>query len=257
MHDVTPRRVSRNLTADRTLHVLGLFTESRSVITIDDVVVDLGISRATAYRYMQSLVRERYLESTPDGSLRLGAKVFDLARSARREYTLSALATPAMRALAAKYNQVVLLTTLIDDEVVCLEREGWQTHLTYEPGVRLPVNAGASALVLLAWKPPEELDALLRRPLGYFNRRSIVDKSLLRDALSRIRSDESAVTVSDVDEDAVGVAVPVMSGGQVIAGLSLVSPVSRLAAVDLSGIRGDLRQAATAVAGKHQLAHTL
>lgn len=260
MHDVSARRVSRNLTSDRTLRILGLFTVERTSITTDDLLTELGMSRATAYRYIQSLVREGFLESAPDGSLRLGGRVFDLARVARRGYTLPALAAPIMESLAAEHREVVLLTSLMNDSVACLERTGWQTrveHITYEPGVAMPLNAGASALVLLAWKPDDEIETLLRRPLGYFNSHTIVDRAEIRKSLKEIRSSGTAITVSDVDEDAVGVAVPVVSGGQVVAGLSLVAPHVTFNTARLRRAEADLRAAAEAIARKHAHAHTL
>ncbi|GAA1705957.1 hypothetical protein GCM10009808_24930 [Microbacterium sediminicola] len=119
------------------------------------------------------------------------------------------------------------------------------------------MNAGASALVLLAWKRKDELDNLLRRPLGYFSPHTLTDRDAIRQSLDRIRTAGSALTVSDVDEDAVGIAVPVVASGEVVAGLSLVAPRANMGSAQLHRAQADLRVAASSIAEKYSLAHTL
>jgi DNA-binding IclR family transcriptional regulator len=66
------------------------------------------------------------------------------------------MAIPVMREIAAEFHETVLLTKRLGSAIICLEREEWPgqyVRLSYERGSRLSLNAGASALVLLAWLP--------------------------------------------------------------------------------------------------------
>ncbi|MCC8929766.1 IclR family transcriptional regulator [Rhodococcus sp. I2R] len=218
----------RNSTADRALVILGLFTEDRLQISANDVAEALGSARSTAYRYLQTLVAASFLEEAPGGGFRLGIGVLELARLARRGYGLTAIAQPVMRALADEVGETVLLTRLVDDTVVCIERcEGAKqlVRLSYERGSRLPINAGASALTLLAWLPEKEIRELLgRHGLQRFTERTLTDVDVLVQRLAEIRSAGYGMTVAEVDPDATGIAAPIFDdSGAVAAALSIVA----------------------------------
>lgn len=148
----------RNSTADRALDILLLFADDRLALTAGEVATHLGVARSTAYRYLQSLTSNGFLTENEDGGpgFRLGPRVLDLARLARKGVGLSGLARPVMRDLVRRTGHPALLTRRAGPAVVCLEREeaGHTLRLSYERGQVLPVNAGAAALVLLAWAPP-------------------------------------------------------------------------------------------------------
>ena len=173
----------RNSTADRALTILGLFAEDRLQVSAVEVAEALGCARSTAYRYLQTLVSSSFLEEAPGGGFRLGLRVLELARLARRGYGLTETALPLMRALAAEVGETVLLTRRVDDAVVCIERcegPGQLIRLSYERGSRLPINAGASALVLLAWLPEAQVRELLgRHRLQRFTENTLTDLDAL------------------------------------------------------------------------------
>lgn len=218
----------RNSTADRTLTILGLFTDDRLHINAADVADTLGCARSTAYRYLQTLVSTSFLEESPGGGFRLGIRVMELARLARRGYGLTDIALPVMRALAEELGETVLLTRRVNDAVVCIERCEGSTQLirlSYERGTRLPINAGASALALLAWLPDDQTRALLEKePLQRFTDNTLTDVDELAARLAEIRGNGYSVTTAEVDPDAIGVAAPIFGDtGTVTAALSVVA----------------------------------
>jgi DNA-binding IclR family transcriptional regulator len=223
----------RNSTADRALDILGMFTEQRLVISGVEVAERIGTSRSTAYRYLQSLVSTRFLEEAPGGGFRLGLRVLELARLARRSYGLSEIAVPVMQHLATQIQESVLLTRRVGDLVVCLERAESVAHpvrISYERGSTLPVNAGASALVLLAWADPAEARATLERGhLGAFTEATLTDVGALMARLAEIRGLGYSVARGEVDRDVVGIASPIRDGvGDVTAAISVAALASRV-----------------------------
>lgn len=218
----------RNSTADRALTILGLFDDGRLHLSANEVAEALGCARSTAYRYLQTLVASAFLEEAPEGGFRLGIRVMELARLARRSYGLTDIALPVMRALADEVGETVLLTRRVDDAVVCIERcegSGQLIRLSYERGSRLPINAGASALTLLAWLPEEQIRELLsRQRLQQFTENTLTDIDDLLVHLRKIRDAGYGVTVAEVDPDAMGIAAPVFDDvGSVAAALSIVA----------------------------------
>lgn len=245
----------RNSTADRALTILDLFSDERLTVSATQVVAALECSRSTAYRYLQTLVSTSFLEEAPGGGFRLGVRVMELSRLARRGYGLTEIALPVMRELAARVHETVLLTRLVDEAVVCVERcEGSRqlVRISYERGSRLPTNAGASALVLMAWLPEAEARELLSRaPQQRFTKATVTEVDALLARLAEIRRRGVAVSIGEVDPDAAGIAAPIFTEtGSVQAGLSVVVMRRDLPRVRLRSLIGDVQHAAEQLTGQ-------
>jgi DNA-binding IclR family transcriptional regulator len=245
----------RNSTADRALDILGIFTDDRAVVSGAEVADHLGTSRSTAYRYLQSLVTRRFLEEAPGGGFRLGLRVLELARVARRAYGLSDVAVPVMQRLATQAQESVLLTRRSGDLVVCLDRAESVAHpvrISYERGSVLQVNAGASALVLLAWVDPTEIRALLERAhLSSFTGATLTDVDALMTRLGQIRRSGYSVTRGELDSDVLGIAAPIRDdSGAVVAAVSVAAVASRVPRARQPEVVAAVRAAATEISDR-------
>jgi DNA-binding IclR family transcriptional regulator len=189
------------------------------------------MSRSTTYRYLQSLRAAGFLEEEA-ARYRLGPRIFRLARIARKGLGLSEVAAPVLRRMVSETGETVLLTRRSANQVICLEREesSRNLRLSYERGQVLPVHAGASALVLLAWLDDDVLDrALGSGPLVRFTDKTTTDPQVLRARLGEIRRQGYIVTYGERDPGVVAVAAPIFGRpDQVIAGLTVVMPQHRL-----------------------------
>jgi DNA-binding IclR family transcriptional regulator len=241
----------RNSTADRAIDVLLLFDDQRPVLSAVDVSSKLAMPRSTTYRYLQSLRSYGLVEDDTSGGFRLGPRVLQLARVARRGLGLPEIALPFMRELAERTGEAVILTRRSDQQVVCVERveSRHRIRLTYERGTVLPPHAGASAKVLLAWLPEAELDEVLRRTkLTRYTERTVTDPKALRRELASIRKAGFAVSYGEVDPGVRGVAAPIRGAeGQAVAGLSTVGPAFRLDDASLPEVVEATRASAEAI----------
>ncbi|MFD4604622.1 IclR family transcriptional regulator [Streptomyces sp. NPDC058464] len=229
----SPSYRERNSTADRALDILMMFSDTQLVISGSAVAERLGVARSTAYRYLQSLVSSRFLEEAPGGGFRLGLRVLEIGRLARRSYGLSEIALPAMTELAADVHETVLLTRRTGELVVCVDRAEASeraVRISYERGTTLPLNAGASALVLLAWTPEDEARRLLEAAdLERFTPATLTDVNTLMDRLTHIRRAGYSVTRGELDADVTGVAAPIRDDKQrVVAAVSIAALASRV-----------------------------
>ena len=223
----------RNSTADRALDILLMFTDAQPVMSGNAIAEHLGVARSTAYRYLQSLVNTRFLEEAPGGGFRLGLRILEIARVARRSYGLSEVALPAMTMLSEQAQETVLLTRRSGDLVVCVDRVEVETRpvrISYERGSSLPLNAGASALALLAWSPTAAVRTLLSNArLQKFTPATLTSIDALMHRLAEIRQKGFAVTRGELDADVLGIAAPITDeGGQVVAAVSVAALASRV-----------------------------
>lgn len=239
----------RNSTADRALTILEMFSDTQPSISALDVADSLSVARSTAYRYLESLVSRGYLEESPGGGFRLGIMVLKLARVARSGFGLSEVALPRMRELCSEFGQTVVLTRRAGASVVCLERElpsGQLLRISYERGSQLPLTAGASALVLLAWLRESEVRELLssnNRP--QFTERTLTGVDELVTRLTQIRALGYSISHGEVDPDVLGIACPLFDHRhEVVAGLSIIGLGSRISQQEREQMIAALRAAA-------------
>lgn len=223
----------RNSTAERALDILLLFDDTKLVISGAEVATSLSVARSTAYRYLQSLTGAGFLEESqsPPG-YRLGPRVLELARLARKGVGLSSVAREPMLQLCSTTGESVLLTRRSGAWVVCLELEEspHPVRLSYERGHVLPVNAGAAAQVLLAWEAPEVVDSVLDSvELRRFTESTLTDRPAIKARLEQIRQQGFAVSRGELDDNVVGVAAPIRDArDRVVAAVSIAALASRL-----------------------------
>ncbi|MFF3504955.1 IclR family transcriptional regulator [Streptomyces sp. NPDC003247] len=248
----------RNSTADRALDILNLFSDGRLSLSGQDVAKELGTARSTAYRYVQSLTAGGFLEEDPRGGFRLGPRILELSRLARRAYGLSEVALPVMDDLRDRTGETVLLTRRVGGNAICLERSeaDHPARISYERGSVLPINAGASALVLLAWLPTEEAEKLLsREPLTRFTPNTPTDVKELSARLDRIREEGHCVSRGELDDNILGIAAPLRDAhGSVTAAISIAALERRVPAERLPDVLDMVRDAARRISETLQLA---
>ncbi|MET9910857.1 IclR family transcriptional regulator C-terminal domain-containing protein, partial [Streptomyces sp. NPDC006476] len=89
-------------------------------------------------------------------------------------------------------------------------------------GSALPINAGASALVLLAWSPDEVRRVLEVAELRRFTAATLTDVDALMERIGRIRRLGHSITRGELDPDVVGIAAPIRDENkQVVAAVSV------------------------------------
>lgn len=245
----------RNSTSDRTLDILAMFTDDRPRLTAGELAARLGTARSTAYRYLQALTAAGFVEEDPSGGFRLGMRIFELARVARRSHGFAELAGPVLGELAQATGETALLTRRHGNAVVCLDKreaDGRLLRISYERGTVLPPNAGASALILFAWDDPATLtDMLETTTLPQHTPATPVRPADISAILALVRDQGYLVSHGTLDPDAVGVAAPVRNeDGAVIAAVSVVALASRAAGERLSVLIDAVRGAAETLSSR-------
>lgn len=234
---MTPQPKRGNSTADRALQLLLLFNEEHPVFTAREIAEALGLSRSTAYRYLQRLGEVGLIDRGDGGAttFRIGPRILELARTARKGADLrdiASIALPMMRSLAKEAGETVLLCRRLGDHVVCLEcvEAAKPIRITYERGHVLPAHAGASAKVLLAWASQRAIDSVVSAGnLQKLTDATLIDPAKLRQDLTAIREAGYAISRGERDEGVLGVAAPVRgTDGEVVASVGIAALEHRL-----------------------------
>ena len=126
---------------------------------------ETGLSRATVYRVMQTLLDEGYAaRGTTEDRFILRLRVRELSEGFEDEHWISAVAKPALAALTAKILWPCDVATLEGTRMVIRDTTHRIAPLSIDHGMvgrRLPMLASTVGLAYLAFSPAAECEALL------------------------------------------------------------------------------------------------
>jgi len=238
---------------ERTFAILTLFDQQSPEWTTTEVARASGLPIPTAHRILATLRGHGYLvRDDQNKRFRLGWAAVDLGERARSAVDLARIAAPVLARLAEHTNETALLTGLNErrDRAVCLERveSSLELRLSIEPGRELPLHAGASQKVLLAFMPPAERDVILARPLEKLCRATITDPEFLRGHLDSIRSRGWGISFEENNVGVWGVALPIPDEHGSLTSIGLAGPTARFCRRELADSVRQLRLAAYEIA---------
>jgi DNA-binding IclR family transcriptional regulator len=137
-----------------------------------------------------------------------------------------------MRQLSKLGGETVILSVLSNGVAVCLERVESEKGIVFsmERGAHLPLHSGASAKILLAFLPDDEIRSFLKRNnLERYTDNTITAPEELWKNLMEIRRTGCAYSDQEVDVGARAVSAPIFNHeNRMIAGLCVAGPVQRL-----------------------------
>ncbi|GAA4831692.1 IclR family transcriptional regulator [Saccharopolyspora rosea] len=172
----------------RVAAVLGAFSASDRTLGVSELARRTGLPKSTVHRLTGELLEHRFLER--DGTaLRLGLRLFELGENVPRQRHLRDVALPHMADLRAATGQTVHLAVLDGTDVVYVQivRSENSPKMPSRIGGRLPAHATGVGKALLAFAPPESLEAVLARGLRPMGPRTVTSPAILRRQLGRIR----------------------------------------------------------------------
>jgi DNA-binding IclR family transcriptional regulator len=233
---------------DKMLGILGLFREGRAGVALDDVMALTQVSRATAYRYLQSLTEAGLLAPATGGAYGLGARVVELDRLMRKTDPLLIHSAVPARQLAAELHANVLLCSYYGDKVMCVDIV-WPNETVpqaYERGRPMPMFRGAMAKTILAHLSPYHL-----RNIQAWHADEIREAGLgetwqqFRANMAALRNAEVVITRAEVVEGLVGLGAPILNGeGRILGSLVLAIPTDRYEASSPAPFVASLRETA-------------
>jgi DNA-binding IclR family transcriptional regulator len=239
--------------AGRILDILLCFTPQRREWSVAELSAELGIHKSIVRRCVITLVSRGFLKQNPeDRRFRLGYAVFDLGALVLPGEEIRRVATPVMQELSRLTSTSVFLTMEEDGQAVCIGRvdSPGPLKVTFEVGRRSPLHAGASARVLLAHMPPEEVDRVIRNGLTRFTENTFVSGDLLLEELALTRQRGYALSFGELDPGVAALGVAVRGRiGEVVASLSVSGPSSDFTPGRIPELVEMTRRSAEAITG--------
>ena len=227
--DAKPARLSSVATAMR---LLKAFSEADVELGISALASRLGVAKSTAHRLAVTLVAERMLEQNPDnGRYRLGTALFRLGALVRQRMNVSNEGRPFLFELREQTNESVHLAILEGADIMYVYNLE-STHairMRSDIGVRKPAYCTAEGLAILAYRPQEVVDLVVRHGLKPRTPQTITDAKALHKALDAVRLRGCAIEDEQSEVGMRCIAAPIRDdAGSVVAAVGIAGPVSRL-----------------------------
>lgn len=214
----------------RGLAVITAFDADRPRQTLSEVSRATGLTRATARRFLHTLVELGYVD-TAGSVFWLTPRVLDLGYSYLSSMPLSELAQPHLEKLSARLDESSSVAVLDGSDIVYVGRVQVRRimNIGITIGTRFPAFATSMGRVLLAALPTEELDAhLAAADLQAFTPRSIADPQSLRAELATIGERGWAMVDQELEPGLRSIAAPIRDrDGRVVAALNVSTHAAR------------------------------
>jgi len=219
----------------RALRLIDALGASRGEVGIADLSKRVGLHVSTVHRLLATLVQQGFCRQNPEtGRYALGSKLYHLGEACLGQTDLRGLARPFLERLCRETGETANLVVLDGKEALYLDKVESPQNLRIfsRIGHRAPLYCTAVGKILLAFRPPDEGEALLGSgPFQPLTRHTSTSPARLRQELAQVRVQGFAVDKEECEEGAYCLAVPVRNAqGRIEAALSVSGPTVRLGA---------------------------
>ena len=207
----------------RGLTVIRAFDAEHVQMTLSEVSRRTGLTRATARRFLLTLVELGYVR-TDGRTFELTALVLQLGYSYLSGQSLPQLAQPVLEDLSRDISESTSASILDGNEIVYIARIHTRRLMTVgiSVGTRFPAYATSMGRVLLAGLPEDRFEKYLSAvALEPLTERTVTDPARLRELVAGVRKQGWAVVDQELEQGLRSVAVPVYDPqGRVAAALN-------------------------------------
>lgn len=215
----------------RALEILELLASNGGTGRITDIAREMGCSKNTTFRLLQTLQARGFVRQADDSSYELTFKLLKLGESVLRTTEIPDVARSYLQSLTQTLGETSTLAFLDGDEIIYIDRvHGNMPHITsYTIGSRAKARNTALGKAILAYSPTTVVEDILKQGLKANTAYTITDPDQFRAELEHIAQGNCAI---DNQENVLGircVAAPIFDRkGKVVAALSISGLAVRL-----------------------------
>ena len=216
----------------RGLVVIQAFTPQTPQMTISQLSVRTGLSRAAVRRCLYTLSKLGFAGAEDGQRYSLRPKMLTLANTYTASSTLATAAQPILERMSAAMGESFSVATMDGEDIVYIARTTVTRVMSVDLhiGSRLPAFCTSMGRVLLAYLPQDQLEQFLSRvTLTQYTPRTINSVDKLRLALRNVRRNGYALCDQELEIGLRSLAVPVYApNGRVVATVNISGNAPRM-----------------------------
>jgi DNA-binding IclR family transcriptional regulator len=239
-------------TVSRALALLTMLADAGGSVTVKQVSDSMQVPPSTAHRLLQLLRKEGFVDAAAGGQYDIGPQFYRVAARVVGGKSPTAVAQPAIEAIAETFNETVLFGLYLPTEgaLSFAARADGQQKLKYQIDMHQPLSLvwGASGKAVLAFLPADVIAAILAvEGLSPATGAQPPKAEALGAELAGIRARGWALSESEKLPDARGIAAPVFGPAGVIGCICLTSPMARMPHASTDAIGQEVARRAKAL----------
>ena len=221
----------------RGLIVIQAFTQQSPQMTISQLSLKTGLSRAAVRRCLYTLTKLGFAGAEDGSRYSLRPRMLTLSHTYTTSNTLSSAAQPILERMSAALRESFSVATLDGEDIVYVARTSVNRVMSVDLhiGSRLPAYCTSMGRVLLAYLPSELLENYLAKVvLTPYTTRTVNSIEKLRLHLRNIRRNGYAICDQEYEVGLRSLAVPVYSpSGRAVATINLSGNAQRMSVLDM------------------------
>ncbi len=197
---------------DKCFAILELLAQSDEPMGISDISGKLSLNKSTVFNIGHTLKDLNILENRRDGKFVFGTRFYVLANMAGKRSALIQTAHPFLETINEKTKLSAFLGLRSDCRALLVDKvdSAYGLKVSSEIGMHMPVLAGAGIKAMLSQLPDDGIEEVLARTeLRRYTPYSIVDKTVYREEVLRVRKEGVAYDREEYIEGMVAFAVPI------------------------------------------------
>lgn len=221
----------------RGLIVIQAFTQQNPQMTISQLSIRTGLSRAAVRRCLYTLTKLGFAGAEDGSRYSLRPRMLTLSHTYTASNTLSSAAQPILERMSASLRESFSVATLDGDDIVYVARSSVNRVMAVDLhiGSRLPAYCTSMGRILLAYLSPEQLEAYLARVvLTPHTTRTVTSIERLRLLLRNTRRNGYALCDQEYEVGLRSLAVPVFApNGRAVATINLSGNAPRISTLEM------------------------
>jgi IclR family pca regulon transcriptional regulator len=221
----------------RGLIVIQAFTQQSPQMTISQLSIKTGLSRAAVRRCLYTLAKLGFAGAEDGSRYSLRPRMLTLSHTYTTSNTLSTAAQPILERMSAALRESFSVATLDGEDIVYIARTQVNRVMAVDLhiGSRLPAYCTSMGRVLLAYLPTDQLEHYLAKVvLTPHTTRTVTSVEKLRLSLRNVRRNGYALVDQEFEVGLRSLAVPVHSAsGRVVATINLSGNAPRLSVLEM------------------------
>ena len=225
---------------EKSLQVLNYLSNAERSVGITELSSKLLFPKSTVHRILKSLLNNSLVDQERDTSkYRLGLRIIEYSNSFYNSFDFRQIAKPFLKKICLETGLTTFLTAWYNGRSICIDSiahsRNVNTHLFVEIGKEMPFHSAASAKILLAHQPPEDIKRIINeKTLPKHTSKTIINPKKLEKHLSEIRHKGFSICNEELEEGIKAISAPVKNiNEEVIASITIAGLSKRIPDVNV------------------------
>ena len=200
---------------EKSIQILNYLSNAERSVGITELSSKLLFPKSTVHRMLKSLLSYSLVDQERETSkYRLGLRIIEYSNSFYNSFDFRQIAKPFLKKICLETGLTTFLTAWYNGRSICIDSiapsRNANTHLFVEIGKEMPFHSAASAKILLAYQPSEDIKRIINeKTLPKYTSKTIINPKKLEENLSEIRHKGFSVCDEELEEGIKAISVPV------------------------------------------------